>query len=166
MLQFVCAAWGWMLLYSMCRGEVLVKDLYLYRRWRLYGVDTDMSADRQGHKCTQLFPNTHERKKCPVPRNGKICRTCINWKAQNQSCHPQQHLLLKGNTKSLCIYDIPSSAFLLQNFLFIFFASIEGFSFCLLTGALSAREKNKLKPSSETYKRTSICCMVIYMGGI
>lgn len=49
---------------------------------------------------------------------------------------------------------------------YLFFASIEGFSFCLLTGALSAREKNKLKPSSETYKRTSICCMVIYMGGI
>lgn len=71
------------------------------------------------HSCSWTHRN---KKNVPSPKIEKYAEhaTCINWKAQNQSCHPQQHLLLKGNTKSLCIYDIPSSAFLLQNLFFCF----------------------------------------------
>lgn len=70
MLQFVCAARR-RTCYT-CRGKVLVKDLYLYRRWRLYGVDTDMPVDRQGHKCTQLLLNTHAQKNVPSPRTEHV----------------------------------------------------------------------------------------------
>lgn len=113
MLWFMCAACGGMC--YMCRGEVLMKDLYLCRWWRLYGVDTDMPGDRHGHKRAQLLMNTHAHRKYPSPRIDEYAEdaTCINRKAQNQSCHPQQHPLSS-------IYDIPSSAFLLPSTEFIF----------------------------------------------
>lgn len=106
MLQFVRAACGGTC--YMCRGEVLMKDLYLYRWWRLYDVDTDTPAERQGHKY----------KKSPHPPKHEY--QGINRKAHNQSCHPQQHPLLKGDEESLSIYDIPSSASLLPSTEFIF----------------------------------------------
>lgn len=70
MFQLVCAACR-RTCYT-CRDKVLVKDLYLYRRWRLYGVDTDMSVDRQGHKCTQLLLNTHAQKNVPSPKTEHV----------------------------------------------------------------------------------------------
>lgn len=38
-------------------------------------------------------------------------RTVIDRTTQNQTRHPQQYPLFKGNIESLCIYDIPLSAF-------------------------------------------------------
>lgn len=50
----------------MCRRRrVHMKDLYLYRRRRLYGVDTDVPADRQGHR-------THTCSMLPVSPKIKI----------------------------------------------------------------------------------------------
>lgn len=52
----------------MCRRRrrrVHMKDLYLYRRRRLYGVDTDVPGDRQGHK-------THTCSMLPVSPKIKI----------------------------------------------------------------------------------------------
>lgn len=113
-------------------------------------MDTDVPADRQGHEGAQLLVSAHAQVASHPPETDEYAEhaTCINRRAQNQSRHPQLHPLLKGNTGSLCIYDIPSSAFLLlpQN---LFFAALEGFLFCLLAGALSAHEKNKLEPSSK-----------------
>lgn len=133
----------------MCRGGMLMKDLYLYRWWWLYGVDTHMPADRQGHECTQLLINTQNM--LPVSSG----------KPKIKSGHPQLHPLLKGNAKSLCIYEIPSSAFLLflpQN---LFFASLEGFLFCL---ALSAREKEQTRAEDPGSTHTWICSMIMYRG--
>lgn len=69
MLQFVCAACS-RTRYT-CGGRVLVKDLYLYRRWRLYGVDTDMPVDRQGHN-VHSCSWTHMQKNVPSPKTEHV----------------------------------------------------------------------------------------------
>lgn len=107
-----------------------MKDLYLYRRRRLYGVDTDVPGDRQGHK-------THTCSMLPV--------------SPIQNLRPQQHPLLRGYTESLCVYDIPSSAFS---------ASVpQDFCFCQLAATLSACEKKNKRRGSV---HTSICSLIMY----
>ena len=121
----------------MCRRRrrrVLMKDLCLYRRRRLYGVDTDVPADRQGHKtntCSML----------PVSSKIKIATL--------------GNIHYWGDTpKSLHVYDIPSfsfSAYVPQEFCFL----------RPLAAALSAREKkNKRRGSAHA----SICSLIMYRG--
>lgn len=53
----------------MRRDEGLMKDLYFCRWCRLYGVDINVAADRQGHKCIQLLINPRAEKMSPIPQN-------------------------------------------------------------------------------------------------
>lgn len=118
-------------------GGCFWKDLYLYGWFGLYGVGTDMPADRQSHKCVRLLVNTWAQKIAPSPKTYEYTEpvpTCINRKAQNQSRLPQQLPPLKGNTESLCIYDIPLSAFLLASTEFLFCFAGRIFCFAYLPG--------------------------------
>ncbi len=142
--------------YGSCVWLVVGCAIYAEARclWKMYisigGVDTDMPADRQGHECAQLLMNTHAHKKHPSPNTDEDAEdaTCINRKAQNQSCHPQPHYY-----RVFMIFHHLPFYFLQRN---LFFASLGGFLFCLLAGALSAREKNKLEPNSEEYAHLNL----------
>lgn len=152
MLRFMCAACGGMC--YMCRGEVLMKDLYLCRWWRLYGLDIDMPADRQGHSCSW----THMHEKTPYsPRQINMQNMLpVSTGKPKIKVATLSSIHYWKSTENHCVFMIFHHLpfhFLPQN---SFFASLEGFLFCLLAGALSAREKNKLEPNSEQYAHLNL----------
>lgn len=132
--------------------------------WELHMKDLLYISVRRGRGQASRFTRSFV---CMQKRNIWIYkahgRACVNRRVRNQRCCPQQHPLWNGNTESLCIYDIPLSAFLLPP-AELFFALLEGF-FVLLTcpgRRQHTRKESKQEPTGGR-EHTLICSMIMYI---
>lgn len=119
--------------------------------WKIY-----ISIGGEGYMVwTQTCQRIDKVTKSPSPpKHVNIQNVSLPVSTGNQSCHPQQHPLLKGDTEYLWYSIICLSTSFHRIY---FLLRLKDFCFaCLLAGALSAREKNKLDPTGEQYAHLNL----------